>query len=59
MKFFISHYVFPHPHRQLFSLFHLVRVQRDPTLPYSKLKNMKIGTFRVATEINYTGCYER
>jgi hypothetical protein len=36
MKFYISHYFlfFPHPHRQLLSLSHLVRVQRDPALPY-------------------------
>ena len=37
MKFFISHYlfIFSHPHRQLLSLSNLVRVQRDPALPYS------------------------
>ena len=38
MKFFISYYFlflkFPHPQRKLFRLFHLVRVQRDPALPY-------------------------
>jgi hypothetical protein len=36
MKLFISQYFFPHPYRQLLSLSHLVRVQRDPTLPYCK-----------------------
>jgi hypothetical protein len=38
IKFFISHYFlffFPHPHRQLLNLSNLVRVQRDPALPYN------------------------
>jgi hypothetical protein len=40
MKFFIVtqfFIFFPHPHRQLLSLSNLVRVQRDPALPYSHL----------------------
>ena len=38
MKFFIfTLFLFPHPQRKLFSLSHLVRVQRNPALPYNCL----------------------
>jgi hypothetical protein len=36
MKFFISHYCFPYPHRQFLILSNMVHVQRNPALPYTK-----------------------
>jgi hypothetical protein len=36
------YYFFPHPHRQLLSLSHLVRVQHGPALPYMAILLCKI-----------------